>query len=98
MSKINFDKKLLKHIATLARIDLTPAEVDTYQDQISRVIEHIDRLSKVDTTNIKPTFQVTDTKNIFNASLTCHLPVKSAISTARSTHKNFIVVPASLKK
>lgn len=93
-----FDKKQLKHLALLARIKLTPTEVDTYQKQIGQVVDHIDRLSKVDTTGVKPTFQVIDTKNVFNTSPQKHLPVKSAISTARAIHKNFIVVPASIEK
>ena len=93
-----FSKTQLTHLASLARIDLTPQEIDTYQKQISDVVTHIDRLSKVDTTGVKPTFQVIDTKNVFNTSSQKHLPVKSALSTARATHKNFIVVPASIEK
>lgn len=98
MSKIRFDKKQLIHLAKLARIKLTPTEINIYQLQIEQVIKHINRLAKVDTKNITPTFQVIDTKNIFNHNKTNHLPVKSAISTARATHKNFIVVPASIQK
>ena len=98
MAKTKFDKATLTHIAKLARINLSPSEVDTYQQQIDKVIEHINRLKKVDTSDIKPTFQVTDTKNVFNNATQKHLPVKSVLYTSKKTHQDFIVVPASIEK
>jgi len=98
MAKSKFDKSVLSHIADLARIKLSPAEITTYSQQIERVIDHIDRITKVDTKNTDPTYQVINTKNVFNQNKTNHLPVKLAISTARSTYKDFIVVPASIEK
>ena len=98
MAKSKFDTSILSHVADLARIKLSPTEIDTYSHQIEQVIDHIDRIAKIDTKNVDPTFQVVDTKNVFNQNKQNHLPVKLATSTARSTHKNFIVVPASIKK
>jgi len=98
MAKSKFDISLLRHIADLARIKLSPTEIDTYGRQIEQVVDHIDRIAKIDTKNVDPTFQVIDTKNVFNQNKPNHLPVELATSTARSTYKNFIVVPASIEK
>jgi aspartyl-tRNA(Asn)/glutamyl-tRNA(Gln) amidotransferase subunit C len=43
------------HVARLARIGLTDADVEKFQDQLSTIIEHFDVLSHVDTTDVEPT-------------------------------------------
>ena len=43
------------HVARLARIGLTDADVEKFQGQLSSIIEHFDVLSRVDTTGVEPT-------------------------------------------
>jgi aspartyl-tRNA(Asn)/glutamyl-tRNA(Gln) amidotransferase subunit C len=43
------------HVARLARIGLTDADVEKFQQQLSSIIEHFDVLSRIDTTGVEPT-------------------------------------------
>lgn len=45
------------HIARLARIALTEAEVTRMSDQLSNLLEHFEVLQQVDTTGVEPTAQ-----------------------------------------
>ncbi len=43
------------HVARLARIGLTDADVEKFREQLSSIIEHFDVLSRIDTTGVEPT-------------------------------------------
>ena len=45
------------HIARLARVALTEAEVARMSDQLSNLLEHFEVLQKVDTAGVEPTAQ-----------------------------------------
>jgi len=47
----------------LARIGLEPGDEDFYAEQLSGILEHIDRLQQVDTDDILPTAQVVEIVN-----------------------------------
>ncbi len=42
-------------IANLARLELSPAEVETYGDQLSAILDYVETLNKLDVSNIEPT-------------------------------------------
>jgi len=89
----------LKHIARLARLKLSLAERKTYQKQISSILNYIDQIKQIDTENIKPTFQVTDSKNITRPDqVQPSLSQQSALSTANLIQNGYIVVPQTIKK
>jgi aspartyl-tRNA(Asn)/glutamyl-tRNA(Gln) amidotransferase subunit C len=48
----------IKHIAHLARLDLTDHEIESYGGQLSAILEYADRLKQVDTSGISPTSSV----------------------------------------
>jgi aspartyl-tRNA(Asn)/glutamyl-tRNA(Gln) amidotransferase subunit C len=54
----------VKKIAHLARLDLTDAEIATYGEQISGILDYIDQLKEVDVTGIEPTAQVGGLTNV----------------------------------
>jgi aspartyl-tRNA(Asn)/glutamyl-tRNA(Gln) amidotransferase subunit C len=43
------------HVARLARIGLTDADVEKFQQQLSSILEHFDVLRRVDTEGVEPT-------------------------------------------
>jgi len=43
------------HVARLARLALTDAELETMREQLNAILSHIDALKAVDTTGIEPT-------------------------------------------
>jgi aspartyl-tRNA(Asn)/glutamyl-tRNA(Gln) amidotransferase subunit C len=49
----------VRHVARLARLDLTEAELLSAGQQLSAILEHITSLQEVDVSGVEPTAQVT---------------------------------------
>ena len=58
-------KQDIQHIAKLARLDLTEAELEKYGSQLSDVLNYIDQLKEARVAGVEPTAQVTGMENIF---------------------------------
>lgn len=50
----------VEQIALLARINLTPEEVELFQGQLSQLLEQFQVLSELDTTDVPPTGHAVD--------------------------------------
>jgi aspartyl-tRNA(Asn)/glutamyl-tRNA(Gln) amidotransferase subunit C len=48
----------VEHVALLARLGLSDAERERLREQLSSILDHIDQLRSVDTSNVAPTAQV----------------------------------------
>lgn len=57
-------KDQVKHIAKLARLELTDAEVGKFTKELTSILQYVDMLREVDTTGVVPTAQVTGQTNI----------------------------------
>lgn len=55
----------VKHIAELARLELTEDEITRYQKELGRILDYIGQLQEVDTVGVEPTAQVTGLVNRF---------------------------------
>ena len=56
--------KDIKHIADLARLELSAEELEKYGDQLSDVLSYIDQLEEVSVDDTEPTAQVTGLENV----------------------------------
>ena len=54
----------VEHVAALARLDLTDAELDLMETQLSRILEAIAVLRDVDTSDVGPTASVLPLENV----------------------------------
>jgi len=54
----------VRHIAKLARLKLSDAEVKKFSKELTSILNYIDILNEIDTENTKPTAQVTGLKNV----------------------------------
>lgn len=61
---LRIDSGQVEHIAKLARIELTEKEKRKFSDELSSILDYVDKLNKVDTKNIKPIQQITGLENI----------------------------------
>jgi aspartyl-tRNA(Asn)/glutamyl-tRNA(Gln) amidotransferase subunit C len=55
-------RKDVEYIANLSRLEISEAEIDGYTKELSDILEHINRLSKINTDNVEPTYFVMDEK------------------------------------
>jgi aspartyl-tRNA(Asn)/glutamyl-tRNA(Gln) amidotransferase subunit C len=89
----------LEHVAKLARIQLTDKEKTVFLPQLESVLEYLDKLNRVDTSKVSPSFQITDLKNIFRPdTVKPSLSQKSALNQASKTHDAYFVVPKTIDK
>ena len=62
MSKLTRDDVL--KLAQLARLDLSEAEVEAYQAELSEILQYVEHLQSVDVDGLEPTNQVTGLENV----------------------------------
>jgi aspartyl-tRNA(Asn)/glutamyl-tRNA(Gln) amidotransferase subunit C len=55
------------YVARLARLRLTGEEARVFQEQLAHVLEHVDKLSEVDTSGIEATAHAVPMFNVFRA-------------------------------
>jgi aspartyl-tRNA(Asn)/glutamyl-tRNA(Gln) amidotransferase subunit C len=55
---MKISKEDVLKVATLANLELTDAEVDSYRSHLDDILTYIDKLNEVDTANIQPLTQV----------------------------------------
>jgi aspartyl-tRNA(Asn)/glutamyl-tRNA(Gln) amidotransferase subunit C len=60
--KLNREEVL--HIAALAKVGVTEADVEKFREQLSNILENFEALQKLDTTGIPPTAQSIALQNI----------------------------------
>lgn len=56
---------LLDYIGILARLDITPEERDQDKTEISKIIDYMDTLNELDTTDIEAMSHAFPVKNVF---------------------------------
>lgn len=90
-----------KHIAKLAKLDLTPKEEEKFTTQLSKVVDLMTELNEIDTQNVEPTAQTTGLINITREDTideTRTLSEDEALSGKDDTQNGFFVVPQILTK
>jgi aspartyl-tRNA(Asn)/glutamyl-tRNA(Gln) amidotransferase subunit C len=91
------DLETVERIAALARIGLTPDEMERMRDQLSAVLDHISMLQEVNTDDIPPTAQVIELQNIMRDDVVePSLTQEQVLLNAPRTEDGFIKVKAVL--
>ena len=87
------------HIARLARLGLTEAEVDKLSEQLSDILEHFEVLQQVDTANIPPTAQSISLQNVMRSDeVSPSLPASQILANAPQKEKDLFKVRAVLEQ
>lgn len=47
-------KEDVKHVAKLARLELTEKEIEKYSKQLDEIIKYVEQMNEVDTTGVEP--------------------------------------------
>ncbi|HEY7828898.1 MAG TPA: Asp-tRNA(Asn)/Glu-tRNA(Gln) amidotransferase subunit GatC [Candidatus Limnocylindrales bacterium] len=85
------------HVAHLARLGLTTAELDRLEGELNHILDQYARLTELDTEAIAPTAQTIELENILRDDVVkpC-LDQAEALANAPETSDGFIVVAAIL--
>lgn len=88
---------LVAHVARLANLPTTPAEINAYTGDLASVLEYISLINQLDTADVVETNQVTGLTNVFREDeidTGRMLTQEQALSQAARTHNNYFVVAA----
>lgn len=89
----------VKHVALLARLGLTEAEVEKFQQQLSNILENFEILQEVDTTDIPPTAQTIALYSVFREDeIEDSYPPQDILANTSSQEDNCFKVRAILEE
>jgi aspartyl-tRNA(Asn)/glutamyl-tRNA(Gln) amidotransferase subunit C len=87
----------VEHVAHLARLGLTDAELATLEGQLNHILDQYSILARLDTDEIPPTAQTIELENILREDVVRpSLPVEAVVANAAERDGDFIVVPPIL--
>ncbi|MGH2993814.1 MAG: Asp-tRNA(Asn)/Glu-tRNA(Gln) amidotransferase subunit GatC [Solirubrobacterales bacterium] len=61
------DREQVLHVALLARLRLTDDEVERASTELSGILEHVERMNKLDIEGVEPTSHVVELENVLRA-------------------------------
>jgi len=92
------DKETIKHVAHLARIELQPNELEKFSAQLHDILGFIDKLSRLDVTQVSPTSHILPISNVLRKDkLHISLTPEKALENAPCKKGNFFSVPKILE-
>ena len=87
----------VRHVAKLARLDLSEAEQERMTGQMNQILGYMDKLNELVTTGIEPTTHATQIENVFRPDETRgSLPREEALENAPENDGVNFVVPRVL--
>ncbi|MDH5741563.1 MAG: Asp-tRNA(Asn)/Glu-tRNA(Gln) amidotransferase subunit GatC [Nitrospira sp.] len=89
----------VEKVAQLARLAVTPAEMDMFAKQLSQILTHVEKLNQYETTGVEPTATVMGQVNVFREDVTRpSLPSDRALANAPEREADGFVVPKILEE
>jgi aspartyl-tRNA(Asn)/glutamyl-tRNA(Gln) amidotransferase subunit C len=89
------DREQVLHVARLARLELSEAEVERMADELSGILDHIEKISELDLDGVPPTSHVVEVQNALRADEPRpSLPVEVALAAAPEAADGGFAVPS----
>jgi aspartyl-tRNA(Asn)/glutamyl-tRNA(Gln) amidotransferase subunit C len=91
--------KDVEHVASLARLEFSDEEKQTLMNQLNKILEYMEKLNEVDTSNVDPLAQVVPLTNVFREDLVKpSQPVSEVLKNAPSKTDKFFKVPKVIEQ
>ena len=88
------ERKTVEHVAKLARLQLTPEELDRYGKQLGAILDYIAKLEKLDLSGAEPLVHPAEGANVFRDDVPApSLPRAEALKNAPEKTDDFFIVP-----
>ncbi|NOX37800.1 MAG: Asp-tRNA(Asn)/Glu-tRNA(Gln) amidotransferase subunit GatC [Calditrichaeota bacterium] len=88
----------VEHIARLAKLEFTPEEKERFTRELNRILEYVEKLNELDTSNVEPLSHTTEITNVMRSDrVTGSLPLEEVLKNAPSRQGNFFKVPKVVK-
>lgn len=84
----------VRHIANLAKLNVTEEEMNKYQKQLTDILTEIDKILKVDITNDEIMISPSDNRNCYSEDvIESHISKSDALKNAKRVKGDYIIVP-----
>ena len=91
------DQAQVKKVARLARLELTEAEVAEFTDQLSTILDYVEKLNELDTENVEPLAHCLPITNCFREDIIKEsLGTEKTLANAPQRDGEFFKVPKIL--
>jgi aspartyl-tRNA(Asn)/glutamyl-tRNA(Gln) amidotransferase subunit C len=82
------------HVARLARLELSDAEVERFQGQLSAILDAVSKVQELELVDVPPTSHPLDVVNVWREDVPRpSLPVEEALANAPDREGNLFKVP-----
>jgi aspartyl-tRNA(Asn)/glutamyl-tRNA(Gln) amidotransferase subunit C len=96
---VKISRDQVEHIADLARLELSDAETQQLQTDLSRILEYVEQLSELDTDDVPPTAHVVVQEDVLRDDVVRpSLPTEDVLANAPNAEDGFFRVHAVLPK
>ena len=84
----------VRHIANLAKLNVTEEEMNKYQKQLTDILTEIDKILKVDIANDEIMISPSNNKNCYSEDvIESHISKSDALKNAKRVKGDYIIVP-----
>lgn len=91
---MRISKQEVEHVALLARLELSEAEVDQYTEQLNSILVYAEKLQKLDTSDVNPTAHAVQLFNVLRPDeVNDSMTQKEALSNAPKAEDGYFCVP-----
>lgn len=95
---MSISKEKVKHIAKLAHLKLKDEEVESYAKELSSILDYMEKLNELDTTNVEPLTHPSENKNVFREDeLEKSVDREDALKNAPQKDDKYFKVPKVIK-
>jgi aspartyl-tRNA(Asn)/glutamyl-tRNA(Gln) amidotransferase subunit C len=86
--------KDVEHIAKLAKLEFTEAEKEKFTHQLNQILEYMEQMNGLDTSNVEPLSHVIELSNVFRSDEVREgVSTEEALKNAPSKTEHFFKVP-----
>ena len=95
---MKLEHEAVLHIAKLARVELSDAEIDMFSEQLSEILTHFDVLKGIDTEGVEPTAHTLPLRDVMADDVSRpSLPQDDVLAMAPNTEDGYLRVRAVLE-
>lgn len=88
------DEKLVREIASLARLDLSQEETEMFASQFKDILDYVSILNEVDTENVPPAYLSSANKTVIREDVIEEsIPTDEFIANAPQSKDDYVVIP-----
>jgi aspartyl-tRNA(Asn)/glutamyl-tRNA(Gln) amidotransferase subunit C len=92
--KSEVDQALVREIASLARLDLTPKEIETFVPQFMDILDYVSVLDEVDTENVPPAYLSSANHSVTREDhIEDSVPTDQFLANAPQAKDDFVLIP-----